>query len=197
MPANTKAFRAKKIVSRRLVFVSWVDPSAAHRGWIDDFWARLNGDLGALLGHEFDEPMQTAEAQSEAAEPGALAARRADPAVADSSVTDFVAVLTSRYIASNTDLRGTASTGEMARFVDRVVKADLRDRIRVFLAPIDKPNWSLWRIRDLWLSETKANAWLIRLRDDRFVWPSEVPSTSGDQIADAVALIICGSPNKG
>ncbi len=172
MPANTKAFRAKKIVSRRCVFVSWVDPSVPEqRTWIGDFWERLRGDMGALIGDEFDEPLQTVEAQSEAVEAGAVGARRPDPAQRDSGVTDFVAVLSSRYINANTDFKGRApSAGEMARFVDRVVKTDPAERVRVFLAPVEKPAWDLWRVRDLWLSDTKSNSWLIRLRHDRFTW---------------------------
>jgi hypothetical protein len=198
MPANTKAFRAKKIVSRRRVFVSWIDPIAPHRDWIADFWERLQGDIGALLGEEFDEPAQSFEAQSEAVEAGAVGLRRPDPAHKDSGVTDFVAVLSSRYINANTDFKGRPpSTGEMARFVDRVVKSDPAERVRVFLAPVDKPSWDLWRIRDFWLSDTKSNSWLIRLQDHRFTWRSEIASRSADEIADAVTLIICDKPRTG
>ena len=165
MPANTKAFRAKKIVSRRCVFVSWVDPSVSeHRTWIGDFWERLRGDMGAHR-RRVRRALQTVEAQSEAVEAGAVGARRPDPAHRDSGVTDFVAVLSSRYINANTDFKGRApSAGEMARFVDRVVKTDPAERVRVFLAPVEKPAWDLWRVRNFWLSDTKSNSWLIRLR---------------------------------
>jgi hypothetical protein len=198
MPANTKAFRAKKIVSRRCVFVSWFDPIAPHREWIADFWERLHADLGALIGQEFDEPLQSVEAQSEAVEAGTLAARRPDSAHEASGITDFVAVLSSRYINANTDFKGRPpSTGEMARFLDRVVKTDPTERVRVFLAPVYKPSWDLWRIRDFWLSDTKSNSWLLRLQEHRFTWRSEMPSKSADEIADAVTLIVCNRQRTG
>ena len=113
-------------------------------------------------------------------------------------MTDFVAVLSSRYINANTDFKGRApSAGEMARFVDRVVKTDPAERVRVFLAPVEKPAWDLWRVRDFWLSDTRSNSWLIRLRHDRFTWRAEKAGESADQIADAVTLIICDKPRTG
>ncbi len=189
MPARTKLQRSGKLAGLRRVYVSWLEPREKRREWIEAFWHRLK--LATDQKDEFFEAaMQTGDA-----DPGEILGQWLDPARKKNPITDVVGVLTDTYLESNTDARGVAAQGELARFFDRVL-ADKDDRLRIYLAPVDPPNWS-YRVRKVELGDP-GRKWLERLKvgkKGRFTWPYEGEATSMEEIAGAVADIV-DKPNK-
>jgi hypothetical protein len=189
MPRGTKLQRSGKIAGLRRIYVSWLETSRERCQWIDEFWQRVKTDT-QQKDEFFAQPMQTGGAEA-----GEVIEEWLDPKKQRDPITDIVGVLTNTYVQQNTDAWGVAAEGELARFFDRVLESDTKDRIRVYLAPVDPPNWS-YRIRKVELADPERR-WLERLKEDsRFVWPSERPGDSADEIASAVAKII-GRPTNG
>jgi hypothetical protein len=172
-------------VALRRVHVSWLDSEPEKVAWKDKFFQRL---LNAANQREemFAEPTQSAKATTG----GAGNLGKEDDPVNHPHLTDVVGILTEDYIAENTDRRDLPAPGELARVFDRVL-ADKKDRIRVFLAPVDPPDWS-YRVRKIVLGDPKRAhaAWLVRLKETRFVWPRDSPAGSLDEIAAAVKTLI-------
>lgn len=173
---------------KRRVFVSWKMSDPDRLDWKNEFWERLDADTG-LLDDTFESSLQSDPAESgELARErlGALLRRAPDT----SPVTDVVAVLTNEYIARNTDRGELHADGELAQFIDHVKAHDHEDTVRIFIAPLDKPNWKIYRVRDVRLEDAgDRHKWLELLRKERYTWPSESRPKSADEIAEAVERI--------
>jgi hypothetical protein len=181
---KTKLHRSGKLAGLRRVYVSWLEPSEPRRAWIDAFWESLQ--LASAQKDElFVGVMRTGDA-----DPGAILSEWLDPKKKRDPITDVVGVLTTKYLYHNTDIGGVPSQGELARFFDRVFALDVEERVRIFLAPVDPPNWR-YRIRRIPLNHDS----LTRLRDERFTWPGEpnCAAKSAEEIDKAVKMIV-GTP---
>lgn len=177
-----------RVHGRRRVYVSWVLADAERMEWKKEFWARLVADTGQLQ-ESFDDSVESAPGVS-----GDLVRERLAELLAEgpgrNPVTDVVAVLTSDYVALNTDRKELPSSGELAAFVDHVKANAKTDRVRIYFAPVDKPRWEAMHVRDVWVKDAgSVHRWLVRLREDRFKWPVESRAICSDQVADAVEMI--------
>ena len=192
MSKGTKAQRAGKVSGRRLVYVSWFETNASKLAWKDSFFERVQSDtLG--LEDSFEPPLQTGDQRAggvkhewrRALVSGKWAGGRG------AHITDIVGVVTNAYIKENTARSDQPAVGELAEIIE-LIRKDKRDRVRVWLAPVDPPTWKNYRICDVVLADPDGvhRSWLVRLRETaRFPWPEEGPRCS-DEIAAAVARII-------
>lgn len=185
MPKKTKLLRAGRLSGRRRIYVSWKDDSPDKQRWKTDFFERVQTDTEAR-DESFALPLETGHKLPGDLIDNALEAE-GDP------ITDVVGVMTTSYVGENVRKSGD-SPGELARAINKIVKADKRDRVRVWLAPVDKFLWKAYRVSDVVLADPEGvhRAWLIRLKGDneRFIWPTEKPAESSDEIVKAVATII-------
>jgi hypothetical protein len=184
MPPRTKLHRSGKLAGLRRVYVSWLEPSKPRKAWIDAFWLRVRLE-SAQKDELFVGAMRTGDA-----DPGDILSEWLDPRKKRDPITDIVGVLTDEYLLHNTDVDGVRSEGELARFFDHVIEADIEERVHIFLAPVDPPNWT-YKIRKVPLNHVS----LTRLRESRFTWPSERngAAKSAEEIAAAVKVIV-GAP---
>lgn len=189
MPPATKLHRSGKLATRRLVYVSWLEQTKQKLEWIENFFERIRTET--LSDDEtFDEPLRTGDqsaAELKAEWLGSLT--KAKQSRERRTVTDVVGVCTNTYILQNATRN---ANGELAQIVELIAK-DKRDRIRVWLAPVDPPNWMKYKVRDIVLADPdKVHAsWLVRLKEDkRFVWPEEGLAKCTDEIHEAVATIV-------
>ncbi len=181
MPPRTKLHRSGKLAGLRRVYVSWLEPSKPRKAWIDEFWKRIQ--LESRQKNElFVGAMRTGDA-----DPGDILSEWLDPKKKRDPITDIVGVLTIEYLLHNTDVEGVPSEGELARFIDRVIDADVEERVHIFLAPVDPPDWT-FKIRQVRLDHSS----LTRLRETRFTWPSERngAAKSTEEITAAVKVIV-------
>jgi hypothetical protein len=183
-----------RVHGRRRVYVSWVLTDKERLDWKEEFWDRLDADTRQLT-RTFDESLQ-----SDPGESGELARQRLQALLQrkpeDTPVTDVVAVLTNEYLARNTD-RGTIhADGELACFIDHVKAHDKNDAVRIYIAPVDRPRWDVYTVREVRLQDAgRVHRWLVRLREQRFTWPSESRAKCADEVAEAIELIT-GEPQE-
>lgn len=193
MAKGTKAQRAGKVSGRRMVYVSWVHAPAAKLAWKDTFFERVQSETWALE-DTFEPPLQTGDQPAGVVKDAwcqmLVAGQR--PGGRGAPVTDVVGVVTTEYILRNTSRVDQPATGELAAIID-LIRKDKRDRVRVWLAPVDRPVWRNYRIGDVALADPEGihRSWLVRLREvDRFPWPEDGLAKCSDEIAKAVATII-------
>lgn len=184
-----------RVGGKRRVYVSWVLSDKERSDWKEEFWTRLCADTDQL-GDCFD-----ASEQSEPQDSGELLGERLRSLLQGGAgrapLTDIVAVLTSDYIARNTDRGEVRAQGELAHFFDHIQAHDAADAIRVYVAPVDRPRWNLYAVRSVRLGDAgRVHRWLVRLREERFTWPSESRARCADEVAEAVELIT-GEPPQG
>lgn len=177
MPRPTKLQKAKRIRETRVVYISIeLDPLLNdHSHWVEWFYEQLQ--LAAADGPEvFKDVRRTG---------GATAGTPLSQLTED--VTDWVSVLTNRYLVANIDRGGVAAAGELAQFLGRAVPKDDSDKQppQFFLAPLELPIWTTVRIRKVPLNDPR----FIRLRDAQFTWPSQGPPMAKAEIAEAVVRI--------
>lgn len=188
---GTKLERSGKLVSRRLVYVSWLETLQAKLDWKEQFFERVQTQSLALA-NTFDEPEQTGGQRAGELRDkwlGALLGQRNAAQRNSTTITDFVGVCTNAYIAAN--LR-RQSQSELAEAIELISK-DKSDRIRIWLAPIDRPTWKNYTISSVMLADPDGthSGWLVRLKENaRFTWPHEDPARCSDEIGDAVATIV-------
>lgn len=183
-----------RVGGKRRVYVSWSVTDPERRDWKDEFWDRLDADTRQLTGTFEDSE------QSDPGESGELARQRLQQLLTarpeHSPVTDVVAVLTNEYIARNTDRGQVRADGELAEFIDHVKAHDKDDSVRIYIAPVDRPRWDIYTVRDVRLQDAgRVHRWLVRLREQRFTWPSESRAKCADEVAEAVELIT-GEPRE-
>jgi len=177
-----------RVHGQRRVYVSWALTDKERLDWKEEFWERLDTDTQQLT-DSFHESVQ-----SEPGESGDLARERLrvllERAAGRTPVTDVVAVLTNEYIKANTDRGELVADGELALFIDHIKAHDKDDTVRIFIAPVDRPRWDIYRVRDVRLQDAGlVHRWLVRLRDERFTWPSESRARCADEVAEAVEQI--------
>ena len=193
MPKGTKAQRAGKVSGRRLVYVSWLETNASKLAWKNNFFERVQSETWALE-DSFEPPLQTGDERAGTVKNEwrrALISGKGSGG-RGAHITDIVSVVTNAYIKENTSRSDQPAIGELAEIID-VIRKDKRDRVRVWLAPVDQPTWKHYRIRDVVLADPEGahRSWLVRLREDaRFSWPEEGLARCSDEIAAAVATII-------
>ena len=181
-----KALREGRIAGLRKVYVSWKTGDDREKiEWKVDFFERLHADTLNLT-EAFAEPAETGSLPS-----GVLVEHALEEQL--NPVTDIVGVMTLKYATEN-----AKPAGELARVIEQVKSADRQDRVRVWLAPVDRFVWGRYRVCDVPLNDPER-PWLVRLKGDsqRFVWPGEPPlGRSDDEIADAVNVIIGNDTDK-
>lgn len=183
-----------RVRGKRRVYVSWMLSDAERLDWKEEFWERLRADTDQLADC-FDPSLQSDPQASGELVDEALN-RLLEPDAAQAPVTDIVAVLTNEYIARNTDRGQVLADGELARFIDYIKDHDTHDAIRVYVAPVDRPRWELYAVRAVRLGDAgHVHRWLVRLREQRFTWPSESRARCADEVAEAVELIT-GEPQE-
>jgi hypothetical protein len=191
MPKGTKAQRAGKLSGRRLVYVSWLESNPSKLAWKDNFFERVESETRSL--DSFELPLQTGHERAGSVKNEWRRALVGGKATGARGVhlTDIVGVVTNAYIKANASRGDEPAAGELAEIID-LIRKDKRDRVRVWLAPVDHPTWKNYRIRDIVLADPDGThrSWLVRLREDaRFLWPEEGPRCF-DEINAAVATII-------
>lgn len=183
-----------RVHGKRRVYVSWVLSDSERLDWKEEFWDRLCADTDQLADcfepSDQSDPQDSGELLDQKLQGLLLSDDRHTP------VTDIVAVLTNEYIARNTDRGGMLADGELARFFDHIQAHDSNDSMRVYVAPVDRPRWNLYAVRQVRLGDAGVvHRWLVRLREERFTWPVESRPRCADQIAEAVELIT-GEPQE-
>jgi hypothetical protein len=162
---------------RRRVFVSSLPGEAPQDKWVDLFFEGVSFNAAARE-TEFAAPLR-----SEVPDPSTMVT-----SALPESVTDFVAVLNIKYLADNAT---KDAKGELARFVERVLAARSRGLL-VFVAPLSKPAWHTYFVREVPLGDPERQHadWLTRLRETRFPWPEkESDGTYLDEIDNAIEFI--------
>jgi hypothetical protein len=185
VPKKTnKLMASRKLKGLRRVYVSWVESDAEKRKWKDSFFQRVLAETG-VLEHTFLLPKQTGDQ-----EPGKLvkdALRPEDP------ITDVVGVITDQYVFANMRKNVALPAAELAAFIKMARSEQAKDKIRVWLAPVDQATWKNYVCSEVALADPQGEHrdWLVRLKEStRFTWPVENAGTSAREIAEAVSTII-------
>lgn len=184
---QNRLLREGKLAGLRRVYVSWIETNAAKREWINSFFERVSAETGALEKH-FYPPLQTGYTL-----PGNLTKLEDSLSDARNGITDVVGVITNAYVLENMRKENVEGLRELARCLAWAAQPKQRDRLRVWLAAVDAATWKNYTVSDIKLADPEGlhSTWLIRLKEGkRFLWPSESPANSADEISTAVAIII-------
>jgi hypothetical protein len=188
--------KIKKVLrpSTRTVFLSYApdEKSPARRCW-DAFRQKLE----ALFNDLNDVPLKTVGTHS-IAEPGTVTEAETDDLWRN--VTDFLAVLTSDYLKSNSSCASDGvPCGELARAMGRkeLERRGADDTLTIWFAPAEKLTLRGARLGGCNPIVPPCSTWWHRLRDDgeRFTTEADRPEDLQDEVFVAVNKVL-SHPNE-
>jgi hypothetical protein len=184
-----KLLKAKKLRAPGRVYVSVLLDAQTkdHEVWVTKFYGRLELEVAGAP-DRFEDVTGTNRGE---------AGELVDAPGGRTIISAVVSVLTDTYMKANVDTRKGPAAGELARFLDRALVAanvptDDEVALDIFLAPLEEPIWTL-PVRGIRLNDPR----LTRLRETRFVLPSEGEGQSKDQIDAAARRIVIDPDEEG